>query len=1464
MASSSATQDHIQPSKNPYRQHQLVQAEPITLEAFEFDALEKRKFTPARAVFDDLHTAHSSITSGSARSKRGTSNNTTEDHGNEDDSIPLKDLGTARALANSDFLHNLPLPPPPVVVFHGRYHDDGSENLLSIQKGNTSEQSTSVEIGGISDSPAYNIKNALASSSSPITPDSRARNLALPRWFLDAVSQRDKVKPLELDPYAKDCDIGPSTPLSQASKDNRKRDTSSCQHDPDSTSIYKSSTVHTFGSLPGTSREYGDGDHVSGLHPRDLDREKYDSHYENDQVKGAQASSEGTTKNRTLPNLLSKNHSGGNDTVSLRESSTVGRIYTHYARSNDDNYQSENSDGELDDSPSVRAQALHGPMTRQFPELSFELSSRSLSSERTKLSALNVRKQRRADRSRAESKGQPPRFSLPNTPNFSAHGTPLSVSPGVGTSSSYGETKNLLELTQRTQLTGPKASGNLSRERNLLVDQAVPNTDISSESQLKPNNTFSLAVPPLLLVSQAPSTPSVHGDGNGRNNNYIMEDRQPLERDVSEALRRASGYSTYTIGTRPSSDIERRGDFQSERSDSRARLVRSLTIEDTPPSGPDSVDGDLITQAQMFYDQGAIPSNWINSGRSNMVRVPINHNGSYPDSPPDSQVDELEQTDKVAGSRKRLEDEDVNDWETVGESALGKGGHSNKIATGLLGGNVNRAGSSLANTSDEGTTTSTATNTIPEIDEYDSSERIAQHPGNIQYLGDYRQRDVKKSHVPVFLPIFREHKVNGYLADSNRTRPPVTPSSYVPQPLARSHTNPFKSSPPEILTSSGALPSKYRTLVSKAPNHFPSSTKALNTTLEGDSTGKENAPEPYTQTQPTEHLSGASNWMDYYGEPGPVVNNQFLQPGAHGRPSSWQHIKLLANESDAPEYNLDGTRIYKLGSANPDTAKKDAKLLTIPNEGFVEVQTSGKGKGLANIRELTPLVENFPGGLNHGLRTERDQKRSSWSNDRERPVRISSRHSSTNDYPTNALRPLSLVAKHGKYQPNMQQPSAPTVDHFRRPSQNTHPHNFVYRSPLAPPKRGSWQKLYSKSQLHIIQSAARADGFFESHTPQANGLSQKEGSSQKHLSESPRLFTWTRESSTRNSLAKRKRNISIFVLCLCNLCPPLLFLRVAEGQNVPANSAQGRADKEKKASEPEVASESAVEKKTTSAKTSKRKTKDTSTSMAMEATEKFMQNLPSVPSTNHIAPGQICASSFFSLHRPISLTHSYPKTITNDAFAAIFRPRTKSNTDEVISTLSSTIQSLSPGKERSHLRALKEEEWNPQTDEFRAAITAESYRKAETQHLDNIPLDAAMQFQGHAISTKYMPFNPPAAPVPKNTAESLLAGAEAAQQEPQTRTYTTVLTIQESTDSNGEVSYVTQTSPFVVEDSPTKAYTPYKDRMQIRRQQFEEREQRQEMFAISVKRQRKLKMKKHKYKKLMRRTRNLRRRLDRN
>ena len=95
------------------------------------------------------------------------------------------------------------------------------------------------------------------------------------------------------------------------------------------------------------------------------------------------------------------------------------------------------------------------------------------------------------------------------------------------------------------------------------------------------------------------------------------------------------------------------------------------------------------------------------------------------------------------------------------------------------------------------------------------------------------------------------------------------------------------------------------------------------------------------------------------------------------------------------------------------------------------------------------------------------------------------------------------------------------------------------------------------------------------------------------------------------------------------------------------------------------------------------------------------------------------------------------------------------------------------------------------------------------------------------------------------------------------RTYTATLTIEESTSPLGEVTYVAHSSPLQDVEEPTVP-TAFRDRMRERRLRYVEERAGGEMFSISVKRQRKLKMKKHKYKKLMRRTRNLRRRLDRN
>ncbi|KUJ24119.1 uncharacterized protein LY89DRAFT_703330 [Mollisia scopiformis] len=284
------------------------------------------------------------------------------------------------------------------------------------------------------------------------------------------------------------------------------------------------------------------------------------------------------------------------------------------------------------------------------------------------------------------------------------------------------------------------------------------------------------------------------------------------------------------------------------------------------------------------------------------------------------------------------------------------------------------------------------------------------------------------------------------------------------------------------------------------------------------------------------------------------------------------------------------------------------------------------------------------------------------------------------------------------------------------------------------------------------------------------------------------------------------------------------------------------------------------------ARVSKKKAREVAANATVKGRDASLLHLPSVPSTQHVPEMQIYASSFFSLHRPISLTKSFPQTVTDDTFAAIFTPRIRVNKpSEVISTLTNTVKNLDSitGKKGA---GRTQQVWNEERDDMRAAITEESYRQAV--HLDTLPENAA-EFTKQLMSSgsRYKPFNPPPPPEPMNSAESLAAGAEAAEAlEPQHRTYTAVLTIEESTDENGEVTYSAHSSPLI-EEAPRAGPTKFLERMQIRQERYRDREQRRggnDMLAISVKRQRKLKMKKHKYKKLMRRTRNLRRRLDRN
>ncbi|KAH8179422.1 DUF1713 domain protein [Sarocladium implicatum] len=244
--------------------------------------------------------------------------------------------------------------------------------------------------------------------------------------------------------------------------------------------------------------------------------------------------------------------------------------------------------------------------------------------------------------------------------------------------------------------------------------------------------------------------------------------------------------------------------------------------------------------------------------------------------------------------------------------------------------------------------------------------------------------------------------------------------------------------------------------------------------------------------------------------------------------------------------------------------------------------------------------------------------------------------------------------------------------------------------------------------------------------------------------------------------------------------------------------------------------------------------------------------LPSVPSTQHMAGESVGLSSFFSLHRPISITQTIPRTVTNEHFASIFGPRSKNaRVFDTINTVSSTIDSLE-GPMASMTIGQQDQGMDDQM------------HKLEVRNPDGS--ESSIQLQVSAMSGDFLPFRPPPTPQPQSAAEAESAAeamdaAEAA--EPQHRVYKAMFTIEETTEPGGQIR-INAHSPQIVQDEQQQPRS-FLERLAMRQVKFDQAQEsrRGDMLAISVKRQRKLRMKKKKYKKLMKRTRNERRKLDR-
>jgi len=211
-------------------------------------------------------------------------------------------------------------------------------------------------------------------------------------------------------------------------------------------------------------------------------------------------------------------------------------------------------------------------------------------------------------------------------------------------------------------------------------------------------------------------------------------------------------------------------------------------------------------------------------------------------------------------------------------------------------------------------------------------------------------------------------------------------------------------------------------------------------------------------------------------------------------------------------------------------------------------------------------------------------------------------------------------------------------------------------------------------------------------------------------------------------------------------------------------------------------------------------------------------NVPFVPPTNHLREDDVKLSAFFGLHRPISISRSFPNSVSPAEFDAFFDVDQASS----INRMQATHDVLSGFLRRVH------DEIDVQEEQRADAAQSEQV----VYHLDG-PLT---QESIEDWATRLHPFQPPAVPEPYDAlANAPVSGSESYSAE------------RLSASINERVTEV----PLPSDESIPRTFREHVG------------QRRYGMYMISVKRQRKLKMKKHKYKKLMKRTRLLRRKLDR-
>jgi hypothetical protein len=269
-------------------------------------------------------------------------------------------------------------------------------------------------------------------------------------------------------------------------------------------------------------------------------------------------------------------------------------------------------------------------------------------------------------------------------------------------------------------------------------------------------------------------------------------------------------------------------------------------------------------------------------------------------------------------------------------------------------------------------------------------------------------------------------------------------------------------------------------------------------------------------------------------------------------------------------------------------------------------------------------------------------------------------------------------------------------------------------------------------------------------------------------------------------------------------------------------------------------------------------------------------------------------SAFFSLHHPLSLANPIPPPASEETFNSIFESKpqldvwengnsAEKRPEDVIIALQDTIENLEGNGASQDEAGVR---WE--------VLQESSSNSNGVKHLDGPPKSRTID----DLVTQFRPFQPPPPPqaFPPETKASEKKRARASK--PKSKQFQTTIVVTESTAADGHKTYTASQSPLVqianAKESRTartvsrQPHQPFLARAWRKNQAYLQSQRKAihsisaaassplrsirqvpgmrkpQMRLISVKRQRKLKMKKHKYKKLMKRTRNLRRRLDRN